>query len=126
MDYRLVVFPGEVSGFILESAEASDFSSINDYVNELKRKTWIERVHSHQINYRSFAGNDIEMTYNPAGLRCKARIDGETIDFDRFTDGATYISPYINIKDGFMNVTDGKSGYTVKFVNDKLVWEFLK
>jgi hypothetical protein len=126
MDYSLVVFPGKVSGFILESAEARDYSSIDDYVKELKNRTRIKSADKHQIYYRSFTGDDIEMIYNPAGLRCKARIDGEAIDFDRFTEGATYISPFINIKDGLMTVTDGQSGYAVKFVNDRPVWEFLK
>jgi hypothetical protein len=125
-DYSLVVFPGEVSGFILESAEENDFSSINDYASRLKKQTKVKRTKNNQIDYRSFHGDDIEMIYNPAGLRCKARINGETIDFDRFTNGATYISPFINIKDGLMIVTDGKNDYTVKFVNDQPVWDKVK
>ena len=58
------------------------------------------------------------MIYQPAGLRCKATINGKEQDWDNHTKGAVYESPYVKIKNGVMEINDGVDGYRVDFKGD--------
>lgn len=115
-DFGLLVFQGAVSGYIVETAEKSKFSSIEAFDHFLNGNTFLKlSVEKLQVEYTTLSGDSMIMKYNPVGLRCDASINGVKQNFDNFTGGAAYQSPYVNIKNGIMKVTDGKSSYTVDF-----------
>ncbi len=124
-DYSLLVFPGKISGFIVETGEKSTYSSLQQFSNAIKERTSVQHNHQHVI-YKSLHGDNMQMEYNPIGLRCKAFINGEEMNWDNFTDGAVYQSPYIKVKDGMMTLTNGNEGYIIDFGNAVPEWEELK
>jgi len=79
-----------------------------------------------KINYHSLKGDVIIMNYLAEGLRCKATINGMKQDWDNFTKGAVYNSPYLTVDKGIMKVNDGKSGYLIDFRGDLPVYKELK
>jgi len=120
-DYGLIAVPGNISGYIIETAEKSDYKTLQDFSQAISRKTHLddsELQNSTALNYVSLKGDKIKMVYNPSGLRCQAEINGKKQDWDNFTQGAVYKSPYLKVKDGIMKVTDGKLGYEVDFRGD--------
>lgn len=66
------------------------------------------------------------MIYRPAGLRCEATINGQKQNWDDHTAGAVYESPYIKVRDGVMEITDGREGYRVDFTGNLPKWSKLK
>jgi hypothetical protein len=122
--YALISFPGQESGYVVEVVEKKDFSSIEDFARQLKRKTKLEVSNSKpfNINYHSIYGDKLEMRYQAEGLRCKGIINGEIQDWDHYTDGAIYSSPYVQVKEGMMKVSDGRQGYVVDFTGEHPVW----
>lgn len=135
-DYSLLVFPGEVSGFVVEAAEKADFSSGKHFAEKLQNSVQLDQHilktnssdHSVQktvgiekqslpadllLGYRSIGGDTLTMQYRSAGLRCRAKINGRVIDWDKFTNGAVYDSPFLKIKDGKMWVSNGEKAYSM-------------
>ncbi len=128
-DYHLLVFPGKISGYIIETGEKSEFNTLNEFQLSIEKKvkTDLSKLKKDLlVKHTSLSGDEMEMKYFPEGLRCGARINGETIDWDNFTDGAVYESPYIKVKDGKMEITNGKSGYSVEFIDGVLVYNALQ
>jgi hypothetical protein len=125
-DYNLLVFPGEISGFIVETAEKSEFESSDDFLQSIHSKTVINTSDlSEKISlaYQSIAGDKMEMKYQPEGLRCEAVINGKKINWDNFTGGAVYDSPFVKVKNGKMEVSNGMQGYSVKFEGNMPIWK---
>ncbi len=124
-DYHLLVFPGQISGYIVETGERADYKSMENFVNAIRTKT---ELHTSQLtsnltlSYRSLTGDTMIMSYRPEGLRCDATINGETQDWDSFTNGAVYDSPFLNVRHGRMEINNGKIGYAVEFIKGKPVW----
>ena len=128
-DYSLLVFPGEISGYIVETGEKSMYKTLPDFQKAILTKTKIDRSKLEQkleLTYYSLNGDKLKMRYNPSGLRCGAEINGKEQDWNRFTKGAVYDSQYLKIKQGIMQVSDGKSGYTVDFRGSLPVYTYLK
>jgi hypothetical protein len=120
-DYSLLVFPGRISGYVVETAEKKEYGTIQNFIEAIGRKSKLDlsRLEQNlQVNYHSLIGDDISMNYNAGGLRCKSIINGKMQNWDRLTEGSVYLSPYININKGMMKVSDGKSGYLVDFRGD--------
>jgi hypothetical protein len=125
-NYRLLVVPGEVSGFIIETGEKSQYQTLDQFAAALQSQTRLDTTNlasGLSIRYETLAGQQVEMRYQATGLRCQAVIDGEAIDWDDFTGGAVYESPYLNIKNGIMKVNDGEKGYEVDFRKDHPIWK---
>lgn len=125
-DYSLLVFPGDTSGFVLETEEASEFASLQDFAAAVQQKSKLDTaaLTSHmQLSYTSLKGDVMDMQYRAEGLRCAARINGEVQDWDNFTDGAVYTSPYITVKNGRMEINNGESRYAVEFVDGVPEWQ---
>ena len=122
--YGLISFPGKESGYVVEVVEKKDFKSMEDFALQLKRKTRLKISNSEPfiINYHSMYGDKLEMQYQAEGLRCHGIINGEVQDWDRHTDGATYSSPYVTVKEGMMQVSDGRQRYVVDFTREHPVW----
>ena len=123
-NYSLIVFPGMISGYIVETGELSRYGSIEEFSHAIAAKTKLTH-NKLKISYYSLNGDNIEMEYFPRGLRCKASINGESMDWDNFTNGAVYESPYIRVKNGIMEVTNGTEGYKVDFTGKDLIIENL-
>ena len=122
--YGLISFPGQESGYVVEVVEKKDFSSMEDFALQLKRKTRLKVSNSGPfiMNYHSIYSDKLEMRYQAEGLRCTGIINGEIQDWDHYTDGAIYSGPYIQVEEGLMKVSDGKQGYVVDFTGVHPVW----
>ncbi|MDZ7376056.1 MAG: hypothetical protein ONB13_05500 [candidate division KSB1 bacterium] len=124
-DYRILSFPGPISGFIVETGEKSDYGSMAAFAQAIQTRTRLDTSQlrrMHRLSYRSLYGDDIRMTYRGQGLRCDAIINGKKPDWDHYTGGAVYESPYLRIKNGTMWLSDGKEAYIVKILRDRIQW----
>ena len=123
--YGLISFNGKVSGYVMEAAESSDYDSLEDFAASIISQTQfsIALDDTPTVSYRSLTNDQLELKYRPQGLRCEGTINGVLQNWDQHTNGAVYESPYLRIKDGAMNVTDGESSYTFDFTGDKPVWK---
>jgi len=128
-EYSLIVFPGKISGYIVETGEKSVYQSLQKFNQVISQTTKPDHSKLEKnliISYHSLGGDDLKMKYNPEGLRCEATINGKKQDWDHFTKGSVYKSPYLKIKDGIMQVTDGQEGYIVDFRKDNPIYKNLK
>ena len=128
-DYSLLVFPGKISGYIVETGEKSVYKTLSEFQKAIQNKTKIDRSKLEQkleLTYRSLGGDDMKMVYRPEGLRCRGLINGKEQNWNQHTHGAVYASQYLKIKHGIMQVTDGKSGYTINFTGSRPVYTTLK
>jgi len=117
-DYGLVVVPGNISGYIVETGEKSQYQNLQDFNQAIIQKTKLDDSkleNSLELNYLTLNGDQMKMVYNPEGLRCQAEINGKKQNWDKFTKGAVYDSPFLKIKDGIMKVSDGMEGYEIDF-----------
>ena len=115
-DYNLICSFGQVSGYIVETAEKSSFASINEWNAYLQKSTKLTfSAQTRKVNYTSAYGEKIEMQYQSDKLRPSVNLNKKHINFDKYTNGAVYSSPYLNIKNGIMKVSDGVSSFTVDF-----------
>ena len=125
-DYSLIVIPGQVSGYIVETAEKSRFGSLDLFIRSVTKQTRpVVKTQKNQpvVTYTSLGGERMEMHYQPGGLRCIARLNGKLQNWNDFSGGAAYDSPYLKIKDGMMEVTNGKEGYRIDFTGDYPIFE---
>lgn len=124
-DYNLISFPGEISGFIVETGEKSDFKTIDNFYESIQSKTNLNLSELQKdllLIFTSLSGDKMEMQYKPEGLRCQAKINGKSQNWDKYTKGAVYESPYIKIENGKMIVSNGKEAYAVEFIEDRPIW----
>jgi len=128
-DYGLLVIPGNISGYIVETGEKSEFQNLDNFSRAIRQNTKLDDSKlqsSFELNYLSLSGDKLKMIYNREGLRCRAAINGKTQDWDKFTKGAVYDSPYLKIKDGMMKASDGKESYHVDFRGNIPVYQEFK
>ncbi len=128
-DYSLLVFPGTISGYIVETGEKSEYKNLQNFSQTIRKRTKLDLSKLQKeltVNYHSLLGDDLTMIYCPERLRCEATINGLKQDWNNFIHGAVYESPFVNIKDGIMQVSDGQSGYLIDFRGDNPVYKILK
>jgi hypothetical protein len=114
--YRILVAAGKQSGFVVEVAEAANYSSLEKFMDAVHKQTKVDTkrwLSNQQIGYKTLAGDKLLMQYQPADLRCTGSINGKPLDYANWANGAVYESPYVKIKDGLMQFTDGQAGYTI-------------
>ena len=124
--YNLLVFPGQKSGYVIETGERSKYGSMAHFKSAISEHVQIDKnVFQEQsvLNYETMDGDKIKMEYQPSGLRCAGWINNKKLDWDNFTDQAIYDSPYVKVKKGKMWINNGKEGYTVEFKNNRPVWK---
>jgi len=127
-DYSLLVFQGKISGYIVETGEKSVYQNLQKFNEEVRKQTkqdLSKLEQNFELSYHSLSGDDLKMTYRPDVLRCNATINGKKQDWDTYTSGAVYDSPYLKIKNGIMQVSDGQSGYVVDFRGDIPIYKSL-
>ena len=128
-DYSLLVFPGKISGYIVETGEKSMYKTLSEFQKAILSKTQIDSSKLEQkleLTYHSLGGDKLKMIYRPEGLRCRGFINGKEQNWDQLTHGAVYESQYLKIKQGIMQVSDGKSGYRIDFTGSRPIYTSLK
>ena len=123
--YDVLVIPGDRTGFVLDAADRADHASFDAFVESIERETSLdasELVEEGIVRYRSLAGDELEMAYQPTRLRAEGRINGEPIDWSNWAGGGVYESPYLRIGDGKLKVTDGDEGYSLAFEDGRPVY----
>ena len=127
--YGLIVFKGQVSGYVLESCEKNNYKSLRNFVSAIRKKNPSDRSGlnaNYEVDFTNIGGDKLNMVYQPMGLRCVATINGEQQNWDKHTSGAVYEGPYVKIGNGVMEVTDGREGYRVDFTGNTPKWRKLK
>ena len=128
-EYELWVVSGDISGYVVEAVEGSEYLSLEAFAAALDRRSKLDtsslqrKLH---LKYRTIDGDDLDMQYNPSGLKAIGQINGEPLNFDNWIEGAVYESPYLKVKEGIMEVTDGQAGYQVDFRARQPVYRPLK
>ena len=116
-NHQVLAFPGEMSGYIVETGERSAYESLSAFAEAVTQNTRTS-LENLTVDYQSLAGDHIVMQYFPEGLRSQVTINGEWADWDVYTDGAVYISPYVHVKEGVMTISNGRESYTVDFTGE--------
>ena len=126
-NYGAIVFPGQVSGYILEITEKENFASPEKFIRTLQTNTLkLVGKSSPKVSYQTLVGDLLELNYQPKGLRGQGKINGKAQHWDQLTQGAVYLSPYVEIKNGVMRISDGQESYQVDFTGSMPVWKELK
>ena len=123
--YGVIAFAGQVSGYVIESAEKKNYENLGAFATAVRKKTSLDlsKLKSdYEIHYTTIGGDKVNMSYQPAGLRCKATINGVEQNWNNHTQGAVYDSPYIKVKNGVMEIRDGREGYRVDFTGNLPKW----
>ena len=128
-DYNILVFPGQKSGYIVETGERSKYRSMAQFKRAITKNTAVDKnVFQEQLvlNYKTIDGDNLKMEYLPFSLRCAGWINDKKLDWDDFTNSAVYDSPYVKVKNGTIWINNGTKGYTVEFKKDRPVWKDYK
>ncbi|MEO6003920.1 MAG: hypothetical protein ABIZ04_12690 [Opitutus sp.] len=112
--YRVLVIPGETTGFAIEAVEGSK----RDHLDAASLT-----VNGPIARYRSIAGDTLELQYQPTELRPKAVINGQPVDWAKWAGGAVCDSPYLRIRDGAMWVSNGRQAYRMNYTGSVPTWE---
>lgn len=112
--YHILAFDGDISGFIVETGEKPDYLTLENFSQSVTEKTKT-RQRRLVVEHTSLSGDQINMQYFPQGFRPRATINGEIQDWDNYTDGAVYLSPYLEVKEGVMKLSNGVNFYTIDF-----------
>lgn len=124
--YTLLVSPGDRTGFVVDVADAREHRSLAAFLRAVERRTRLNlEAFAEQgvVRYRSLAGDELEMRYQPTRLRAEGSINGTPIDWSNWADGGVYQSPYIQIADGLMYVTDGREAFEVRITENGPAYE---
>ncbi len=116
-DHKILVFPGDLNGFALEAVERRSFPTI-----ERLDRAARPRLSGLTATYRSLAGDELSLRYQPAELRPAARINGQDVDWSRWAGGGHIASGPLTIKDGILTVRTDAAAYTVDYTGEEPVW----
>jgi hypothetical protein len=120
-DNKILVVPGQFSGYALEVAEKSSYSSLEDFAKQVTEKSSLQvDTQGQKLHYTSAAGPKLEMHYQPEELRCRGFINGKALVYDNWARGGGYESPYIKSGKQRIRISDGKEAYTIDFTSDQL------
>lgn len=117
-DYKILVFPGETNGFALEAVERRNFPVIE----RLDRATR-PRLNGLTASYRSLAGDDLTLRYQPSELRPSARINEQDIDWSTWAAGGHVASPPLTIKDGVFTLKTDDGAYSLDYTGEIPRWQ---
>jgi len=121
---NVISFADDVSGYVLETAEKSRFETLEAWDIFLQKSTKLNfSPQTKTAIYQSAFGDKMEMRYQSDKLRPQAKLNGKTIDFEKFTNSAVYQSPYLTVKNGVMKVSDGISSFDIDFTGNMPVYK---
>jgi hypothetical protein len=116
-EYRILVLPGETSGFAIEAIERADFPSLA----RIERAGRL-RLEGLTATYRSLAGDELVLRYQPTELRPAARINGTALDWTRWADGGHISGGPLTIKDGRMTLRTDAASYEFDYTSRQPQW----
>jgi hypothetical protein len=120
--YRILVVPGAVSGYAIDTAPKSRVASAADFAKSLTAPKLDQLDTDPRVTHRTPAGATLTMEHVTRGLRCRGSVNGAAVDWSAWAGGAVYDSPYVKIKDGRMTVTDGRETYALDATGADVVW----
>ena len=121
----LLVIPGQVSGYIIEAVEASEYTDLNAFAAAFRQKTKLKQK-GLQLQYKTLTGDQLRMDYQPHGLKARSSINKKWLDYENWNDGAVYSSPYLKTKNGIFELSDGQNGYQVDFIGDQPIYKAMQ
>ncbi|MEM6377108.1 MAG: hypothetical protein AAF705_02775 [Bacteroidota bacterium] len=119
---ELLVVPGQVSGYIIEAVDASDYDDLKAFANAFRQKTRLKH-NGLKLQYKNMAGDQLKMEYQPHRLKAKSSINRKPLDYENWNNGAVYASPYLTTKNGIFKLSDGQKGYQVDFTGDQPIYK---
>lgn len=128
-EYELWIVAGRQSGYIVEAVETAQYGTLEAFSEALAKKTKLDTgqlASRLSLTYQSIYGEKLDMRYNPQALKANSSINGTKLDYDNWTDGAVYESPYLKIKEGVLEVTDGEKGYRIDFRGEQPLYQVWK
>ncbi|MEX0324012.1 MAG: hypothetical protein AB3N63_17775 [Puniceicoccaceae bacterium] len=108
---QLLILPGTPGGFVMEVIDAGDFDSNANVRNRLN----LDQLDKDRVGWQLADGNTLSLQYQAQKLRPRAFIDGKSMIPEAWQGRGHVDSPYLKIKDGRFNITDGKSGYEANY-----------
>ncbi|MGF1638901.1 MAG: hypothetical protein ACFCUU_17635, partial [Cyclobacteriaceae bacterium] len=123
-DNHILIVPGTFSGYAVEVAEMDNYNDFQHFIDQMLSKSkFTSQVDSRVLDYNSGSGHTLQMNYQSSGLRCTGRINGKSLNFTSWAGGGAYKSPVLNIKNGKMNLSNGREKYTAEFRNKGVVYK---
>jgi hypothetical protein len=114
--YQVLVSSGAASGFVVQAAEWDEYGSLDKFMEAVRQRTMLDEAQfasRQKLMYKSLRGDALIMQYDALDLRCRGSINGKTIDYSRWANGAVYESPFVQIGNGMMRISDGREGYLI-------------
>jgi hypothetical protein len=65
------------------------------------------------------------MDYQADQLKAKSWVNRKMLDFENWNKDAVYSGPFLNIKAGVFQISDGSQGYQVDFTRKKPIYQLL-
>ena len=121
--HKVLVIPGNKTGFVLEAAEKEKYGSLNVFAEVVLENASLDLSQLQKnlkVIYTSLQNEIVEMTYDPTRLRARGKINGEALDYENWANGGVYQSPYLSIKEGLMQVSDGENSYEVDMSGESI------
>ncbi|MGC9455655.1 MAG: hypothetical protein ACP5HU_12455 [Phycisphaerae bacterium] len=113
-DMPAMVFPGERSGFVLQTADVNSFDSLAEFGGALEQleidlSEWTDSM---KITTETMDGRNVTMQYRRGRDHADVSIDGEEVSYE---DWAEYDGPHVRQSDGVLKVFDGTDGFVIDF-----------
>jgi hypothetical protein len=117
-DYRVLVVPGEFSGYAIEAVERAAWSDRAAVAarGRLSREGDV-------VRYETVDGARLEMMYQRAGLRPRAVINGTAVDWDDWAAGGHVAGGPLTIKDGVLRLEAGGQTLELDYRGPEPRWE---
>jgi hypothetical protein len=119
-DFNILSVNGAYSGYIIDSAEKSDYISIEKFMEKVfsDNRLFIKNfAHDGIVTYKTLENEILTVAYQATGLRAKYSVNHRPVNYDEWADGAAFDSPCLKIKGGKMYVNDGSEGYQITLNN---------
>lgn len=127
--FDIMVIHGPCSGFILDADESKHYQDFSEFISAWNEKANVNtcRLENESIvGYQSLHNDELVMKYDHTSLRALGSINGKKVEYKKWADGYAYKSPYLQIKNGKMKVSDGTDAYVVDYRDEEPVFRVIK
>jgi len=115
--YRRLVLPGGMTGVKIEVGDRREFGSLEQFQGKVTSlapdASQLDSLKS--VVCRTTRGNTLQLRHNSSDWLPLAAVDGTPLDFSRWPICA---SPYVNCRDGVLDVRDDRAGFTIDWSGD--------
>ncbi len=121
-DLDAMVFPGDESGFVLQTADTNSFGSLAEFGAALEKldidlSDWDESM---KVAVETMDGRTVTMRYRRSRDHADVSIDGEPVSYENWRE---YDGPHVRQADGVLKVFDGTDGFLIDFTGDMPVYK---